>query len=113
MNGGDGGGGPGGAGPTARLTPPPLGLYVHLPWCVRKCPYCDFNSHVWREVDHPAWREGLLAEIDEVMARIDEAMTVLRARVTAGDPPTAVQMTTSMELAGANSPGLMMPTCGT
>ena len=24
---------------------PPLALYVHLPWCVRKCPYCDFNSH--------------------------------------------------------------------
>lgn len=30
---------------TSRLTTPPLGLYVHLPWCVRKCPYCDFNSH--------------------------------------------------------------------
>ncbi|HKJ94490.1 MAG TPA: radical SAM family heme chaperone HemW [Gammaproteobacteria bacterium] len=28
--------------------PPPLGLYVHLPWCVRKCPYCDFNSHAVR-----------------------------------------------------------------
>ena len=27
------------------LIPPPLALYVHLPWCVRKCPYCDFNSH--------------------------------------------------------------------
>ena len=27
------------------LAPPPLALYVHLPWCVRKCPYCDFNSH--------------------------------------------------------------------
>lgn len=27
---------------------PPLSLYVHLPWCIQKCPYCDFNSHVWR-----------------------------------------------------------------
>jgi putative oxygen-independent coproporphyrinogen III oxidase len=29
----------------SRLELPPLGLYVHFPWCVRKCPYCDFNSH--------------------------------------------------------------------
>ena len=27
---------------------PPLSLYVHLPWCLKKCPYCDFNSHAWR-----------------------------------------------------------------
>ena len=27
------------------VAPPPLALYVHWPWCVRKCPYCDFNSH--------------------------------------------------------------------
>src|SRR5690606_33040048 len=26
-------------------TPPPLSLYIHWPWCVKKCPYCDFNSH--------------------------------------------------------------------
>src|SRR5262249_47380123 len=31
------------------LVTPPLSLYVHLPWCVRKCPYCDFNSYAVRD----------------------------------------------------------------
>ena len=33
----------------SSLIAPPLSLYVHMPWCVRKCPYCDFNSYTLRE----------------------------------------------------------------
>jgi oxygen-independent coproporphyrinogen-3 oxidase len=42
---------------------PPLALYVHWPFCVSKCPYCDFNSHVRETVDQQAWREALLADL--------------------------------------------------
>jgi oxygen-independent coproporphyrinogen-3 oxidase len=40
-----------------------LALYVHWPFCVSKCPYCDFNSHVRDTVDQAAWREALLADM--------------------------------------------------
>ncbi|MCC1492457.1 radical SAM family heme chaperone HemW [Cognatishimia sp. F0-27] len=43
-----------------------FGLYVHWPFCEAKCPYCDFNSHVTRQVDHGAWAEALVAELDRV-----------------------------------------------
>ena len=41
----------------------PLALYVHWPFCVSKCPYCDFNSHVRDVVDQAAWRKALLADL--------------------------------------------------
>jgi oxygen-independent coproporphyrinogen-3 oxidase len=49
----------------ANPLPPdqPLALYVHWPFCVSKCPYCDFNSHVREHVDQAAWREALLADL--------------------------------------------------
>ncbi|WP_010183624.1 radical SAM family heme chaperone HemW [Sphingomonas sp. PAMC 26605] len=47
---------------TPPLTPP-LALYVHWPFCVSKCPYCDFNSHVRESVDQAAWRDALLADL--------------------------------------------------
>src|SRR3954462_4702153 len=42
---------------------PPLALYVHWPFCVSKCPYCDFNSHVRESVDQDLWRTALLADL--------------------------------------------------
>jgi len=48
------------------LSAPPLSLYVHMPWCVKKCPYCDFNSHGLRGEPPPYERyvELLLADLD-------------------------------------------------
>ena len=44
---------------------PPLALYVHIPWCVRKCPYCDFNSHAaGPELPEEAYVDALLADLD-------------------------------------------------
>jgi oxygen-independent coproporphyrinogen-3 oxidase len=45
-----------------------FGLYVHWPFCLAKCPYCDFNSHVRDAVDQPRWRAALLAELDHYAA---------------------------------------------
>lgn len=44
---------------------PPLTLYVHIPWCIRKCPYCDFNSHVATpKLPEQAYVDALLADLD-------------------------------------------------
>ncbi len=43
--------------------PDPIALYVHWPFCVSKCPYCDFNSHVREQVDQAAWAAALLADM--------------------------------------------------
>jgi oxygen-independent coproporphyrinogen-3 oxidase len=46
--------------------PPPLTLYIHLPWCVRKCPYCDFNSHETRAaVPEQAYVDALIADLEQ------------------------------------------------
>ena len=44
---------------------PPLSLYIHIPWCVQKCPYCDFNSHALKgEVSHDDYVQHLLSDLD-------------------------------------------------
>ena len=45
------------------MTGEALALYVHWPFCVSKCPYCDFNSHVRASIDQDAWRDALLADL--------------------------------------------------
>ena len=44
-------------------TKPNLSIYIHWPFCEKKCPYCDFNSHVRQEIDQQRWKRALLTEI--------------------------------------------------
>lgn len=43
---------------------PPLSLYIHTPWCIRKCPYCDFNSHTSKQIPESAYLKALLSDFD-------------------------------------------------
>jgi putative oxygen-independent coproporphyrinogen III oxidase len=53
------------------LSTPPLALYLHFPWCVRKCPYCDFNSHAaGADMPAAAYVEALARDIDSQAARV-------------------------------------------
>ncbi len=59
--------------PTFRALPP-LSLYVHLPWCLKKCPYCDFNSHEWRgSGEGPpegAYVDALVADLERALPSV-------------------------------------------
>ena len=50
---------------TNLLIAPPLSLYIHIPWCVEKCPYCDFNSHVLKaRIPEEDYVQALIADLD-------------------------------------------------
>jgi putative oxygen-independent coproporphyrinogen III oxidase len=68
----------------------PLALYIHWPFCVSKCPYCDFNSHVRETIDQLAWRKALLADLEH------------EARVGPKRPLTSIFF-------GGGTPSLMPP----
>ncbi|RAP59633.1 radical SAM family heme chaperone HemW [Oleiagrimonas sp. MCCC 1A03011] len=55
---------------------PPLSLYVHMPWCVKKCPYCDFNSHGLRDAAAPYadYVDALIADLDGDLADFGPAV---------------------------------------
>ena len=72
------------------MTGEPLALYVHWPFCVSKCPYCDFNSHVRASIDQDEWRAALLADLAH------------EARLLSGRPLTSIFF-------GGGTPSLMEP----
>ena len=48
-----------------QIIPPPLSLYIHFPWCVKKCPYCDFNSHKLNgQLDEDAYIDALIKDLE-------------------------------------------------
>jgi oxygen-independent coproporphyrinogen-3 oxidase len=51
-------------------TPPPLTLYIHLPWCVHKCPYCDFNSHATDSIPEAAYVDTLTRDLELALPEI-------------------------------------------
>src|SRR5581483_2672706 len=68
------------------IEPPPLSLYIHLPWCVRKCPYCDFNSHAAEdEVPERRYVEAVLRDL-ALDAPLAEGRTVETLFLGGGTP---------------------------
>ncbi|MEO7057058.1 MAG: radical SAM family heme chaperone HemW [Caldimonas sp.] len=59
---------------------PPLSLYVHIPWCLKKCPYCDFNSHALRETDGTASGPPENRYVDAVVADLEAALPFVWGR---------------------------------
>lgn len=63
-----------------------FGLYIHWPFCQAKCPYCDFNSHVWAKIDQDSWTSAYLKELDRVAQETSDR--VLRSVFFGGGTPS-------------------------
>ncbi len=82
---------------------PPLSLYVHIPWCVRKCPYCDFNSHESKvEIPEQRYVSALLADLDQELER-SQGRSVQSIFLGGGTPSLFSPQSIANLLAGINS----------
>jgi oxygen-independent coproporphyrinogen-3 oxidase len=59
---------------------PPLSLYIHLPWCLKKCPYCDFNSHEWSATSAPGQALPEQPYLDALRADLQAALPLIWGR---------------------------------
>mgnify|MGYP000644191540 FL=1 len=74
---------------TNLLKEPPLSLYIHIPWCVEKCPYCDFNSHALKAViPEEDYVSALIADLDADIARFDVENRALHSIFIGGGTPS-------------------------
>ncbi|MCV5871450.1 YggW family oxidoreductase, partial [Escherichia coli] len=74
-------------------TPPALSLYVHIPWCVQKCPYCDFNSHALKaEIPEEEYISALLEDLDTDIDkyRLNDAPRPLHSIFIGGGTPSLI-----------------------
>ena len=70
------------------INTPPLGLYIHIPWCVKKCPYCDFNSHEHhsKQLPEKAYLKALINDLDDELKVIDGQRDIHSVFIGGGTP---------------------------
>jgi len=81
---------------------PPLGLYIHLPWCERKCPYCDFNSHQAEALPEADYVDALLRDLRGDLALVQDR-TISTLFIGGGTPSLFSTMAIRRLLAGIGS----------
>ena len=91
------------AGESDAVTTEPLALYVHWPFCVSKCPYCDFNSHVRSSIDQDEWRDALLADLAHE-ASLLPGRTLTSIFFGGGTPSLMEPATTAAIIGAAQNP---------
>src|SRR5205807_6469469 len=91
----------------SALTTPPLALYVHFPWCVRKCPYCDFNSHtLGGELPESAYVGRLARDLEAQASEVAGPRVI--TSFLGGGSPTLSSPPSIGELPAAGAPALSL-----
>lgn len=88
----------------------PLAVYIHWPFCLSKCPYCDFNSHVRDKIDQPAFRAALLRELDHYAALLPDR-TISSIFFGGGTPSLMEPVTAAALIARTRQLWPLVPDC--